>query len=89
MGKNGTWLSELLPYHGRMVDELAIVKSVYTEAINHDPAITYICTGHQLPGRASLGAWLSYGLGSRNDNLPSFVVMTATWDWSQGGPGHL
>ena len=78
-GKNGTWLSELLPYHGRMIDDLAVVRSVHTEAINHDPAITYICTGHQLPGRASLGAWLSYGLGSMNENLPSFVVMTATW----------
>ncbi len=62
-----------------MVDDLAIVKTLYTEAINHDPAITYICTGHQLPGRASLGAWLSYGLGSMNDNLPSFVVMTPSW----------
>ncbi len=78
-GKNGTWISELLPYHGRMVDDIAIVKSLYTEAINHDPAITYICTGNQLPGRPSLGAWLSYGLGTENNNLPSFVVMTATW----------
>ncbi len=78
-GKNGTWISELLPYHARMVDDLAIVRSVHTEAINHDPAITYICTGHQLPGRASLGSWLSYGLGTANENLPSFVVMTSTW----------
>ncbi|NOY43436.1 MAG: DUF1501 domain-containing protein [Planctomycetes bacterium] len=78
-GKNGTWVSELLPYHARMVDDLAIVRSVHTEAINHDPAITYICTGHQLPGRASLGSWLSYGLGTANENLPSFVVMTSTW----------
>lgn len=78
-GQHGAWVSELLPFHGRMVDDLAIVKSVHTEAINHDPAITYICTGNQLPGRASLGAWLSYGLGSMNDNLPSFIVMTASW----------
>ena len=78
-GNQGTWISELLPYHGRMVDDLAIVKSVYTEAINHDPAITYICTGNQLPGRASLGAWLSYGLGTMNDNLPTFVVITPSW----------
>jgi uncharacterized protein DUF1501 len=78
-GANGTWVSELLPHHGRMIDDLALVKSVHTEAINHDPAITYICTGHQLPGRASLGSWLSYGLGSMNENLPAFVVMTATW----------
>ena len=78
-GENGTWISELLPYHGRMVDDIAIVKSLHTEAINHDPAITYICTGDQLPGRPSLGAWLSYGLGTLNEDLPSFVVMTATW----------
>ena len=78
-GKNGVWLSELIPYTARMVDDIAIVKSLYTEAINHDPAITYICTGHQLPGRASLGSWLSYGLGTLNQNLPAFVVLTATW----------
>src|SRR4051794_36873453 len=78
-GKNGTWVSELLPWTAKIVDELAIVKTVWTEAINHDPAVTYICTGHQLPGRASLGSWLSYGLGTMNQNLPAFVVMTATW----------
>jgi hypothetical protein len=78
-GANGTWMSELVPYTAKMVDDIAIVKSLYTEAINHDPAITYICTGHQLPGRASLGAWLSYGLGTLNENLPAFVVLTATW----------
>lgn len=78
-GQNGTWISELLPHTAKMVDDLAIVRSVHTEAINHDPAITYICTGHQLPGRASLGAWLSYGLGSLNKDLPDFVVMTPTW----------
>lgn len=82
-GKSGAWVSELLPYHARMVDDLAIVKTLHTEAINHDPAITYICTGHQLPGRASLGAWLSYGLGSLNENLPSFVVMTPSWTGRQ------
>src|SRR5204863_6247041 len=53
--------------------------TVWTEAINHDPAVTYICTGHQLPGRPSLGAWLSYGLGTTNENLPAFVVMTPSW----------
>ncbi|MGD9632423.1 MAG: DUF1501 domain-containing protein [Pirellulales bacterium] len=84
-GKNGTWVSELLPYHARMVDDLAIVKSVHTEAINHDPAITYMCTGNQLPGRASLGAWLSYGLGTANRNLPAFVVMTAAWSAKKDG----
>jgi hypothetical protein len=78
-GKSGAWVSELLPWTARMVDDLAIVRTVWTEAINHDPAVTYICTGHQLPGRASLGAWLSYGLGTENQNLPTFVVMTASW----------
>ncbi len=78
-GEHGAWVSELLPYTAKMVDDIAIIKTLHTEAINHDPAITYICTGHQLPGRASLGAWLSYGLGTMNENLPAFVVMTATW----------
>jgi hypothetical protein len=78
-GKSGAWISELLPYHGRMADDLTIVRSLHTEAINHDPGITYICTGDQLPGRPSLGAWLSYGLGTLNNNLPTFVVMTASW----------
>ena len=75
----GAWMSELLPYTKKMAKDLCIVRSMHTEAINHDPAITYICTGNQLPGRASLGSWLSYGLGSVNDNLPSFVVLNATW----------
>lgn len=78
-GESGTLVSELLPYTAKMVDDLAVVKSVHTEAINHDPAITYICTGNQLPGRPSLGSWLSYGLGSMNANLPDFVVMTPNW----------
>jgi hypothetical protein len=78
-GKCGAWVSELMPWTAKIVDDLAFIKSVWTEAINHDPAVTYICTGHQLPGRASLGAWLSYGLGSLNRNLPEFVVMTASW----------
>jgi hypothetical protein len=78
-GQHGAWISELLPYTARMVDDLAIIKTVWTEAINHDPAVTYICTGNQIPGRASLGAWLSYGLGTMNANLPAFVVMTPSW----------
>ncbi|MBT5020326.1 MAG: DUF1501 domain-containing protein [Planctomicrobium sp.] len=82
-GENGTWLSELVPHTAKMVDDIALVRSVHTEAINHDPAITYICTGNQLPGRASLGAWLSYGLGSINEDLPSFVVMTPSWSGRQ------
>ncbi len=78
-GESGAWVSELLPYTARIVDDIAIVKTINTEAINHDPAVTYICTGNQLPGRPSLGSWLSYGLGAENENLPAFVVMTATW----------
>ncbi|MGI8981244.1 MAG: DUF1501 domain-containing protein, partial [Pirellulaceae bacterium] len=74
-GKCGAWVSELLPYTAGVVDDIAIVKSVNTEAINHDPATTYLQTGSQQPGRPSFGAWLSYGLGSENENLPAFVVM--------------
>lgn len=78
-GDSGTMVSELMPQMASKVDDIALIKSMYTEAINHDPAITYICTGNQLPGRASLGAWLSYGLGTENENLPAFLVMTASW----------
>ncbi len=78
-GQSGAWISELLPHLATVVDEIAIVKSMHTEAINHDPAITYLLTGSQIPGRPSLGAWLSYGLGSMNRDLPSFVVLHSTW----------
>jgi len=78
-GQSGAWVSELLPNMARMVDDLAIIKTLHTEAINHDPAITYIQTGNQIPGRPSLGAWLSYGLGSESENLPAFVVLNSTW----------
>lgn len=74
-GKCGAWVSELLPHTAQIVDDIAVVKSLNTEAINHDPATTYIQTGSQQPGRPSLGAWLSYGLGSMNDSLPTFIVM--------------
>src|SRR5947209_2596743 len=74
-GKRGAWVSELLPNIASVVDDIAIVKSLHTEAINHDPAITCIQTGHQLPGRPSLGSWLSYGLGNESQSLPAFVVM--------------
>jgi hypothetical protein len=74
-GKSGAWVSELLPHTASIVDDIAIVKTLNTEAINHDPAITFLQTGSQQPGRPSIGAWLSYGLGSENDNLPSFIVM--------------
>jgi len=74
-GESGAWVSELLPHTAGMVDELCIVRSMHTEAINHDPAVTFLQTGHQQPGRPSFGAWASYGLGSENSNLPAFVVM--------------
>ncbi len=74
-GECGKRISELLPKTGSMADDLAFVHTVWTEAINHDPAITYIQTGNQIPGKPTLGAWLSYGLGSMNENLPEFVVL--------------
>src|SRR5438876_3466262 len=77
VGKSGTYISELLPYHAKIVDDIAIIKTVHTEAINHDPAITFIQTGSQQPGRPSMGAWVSYGLGSDNQNLPAFVVLVS------------
>lgn len=84
-GDNGTRVSEILPYTAKMVDDLAVIKTVHTEAINHDPAITYIQTGSQLPGRPSTGAWMSYGLGSMNQNLPAFVVLHSTVNGNFGG----
>ncbi|MBM4002148.1 MAG: DUF1501 domain-containing protein [Planctomycetes bacterium] len=74
-GESGTWVSELLPELGRVADELCMVRSMYTEAVNHDPAVTFLLTGAQQAGRPSLGAWLSYGIGSENSNLPAFVVL--------------
>jgi hypothetical protein len=74
-GKAGHWLSETLPHTARIADEMCIIRSLHTEAINHDPAMTLLQTGHQISGRPSFGAWMSYGLGSENDNLPAFVVM--------------
>jgi hypothetical protein len=74
-GKSGAWLSELLPYTAKEADRLCIIRSLFTEAINHDPAITFFQTGSQIAGRPSMGAWLSYGLGSMNKNLPAFVVL--------------
>ncbi|HTI51650.1 MAG TPA: DUF1501 domain-containing protein, partial [Planctomycetaceae bacterium] len=74
-GQSGIWLSETLPHLARIADRLCVVRSLFTEAINHDPAMTLLQTGHQIAGRPALGAWLSYGLGSENDNLPAFVVM--------------
>ena len=76
-GRSGAWMSELLPYTARVADELCLVRSMYTEAINHDPAITFFQTGAQLAGRPSIGAWLSYGLGSENSDLPAFVALVS------------
>ena len=76
-GQSGGWVSELLPHISTIVDDITIIKSVHTEAINHDPAITYIQTGSQIPGRPSMGAWTSYGLGSPNKDLPAFVVLVS------------
>jgi hypothetical protein len=74
-GAHGTWVSELLPHIGGLTDEITIIKSMHTEAINHDPAITYILTGTQQLGKPSFGSWISYGLGSPNQNLPAYIVM--------------
>lgn len=74
-GRSGAWLSELLPHTAKVADELCFIKSLHTEAINHDPAVTFFQTGAQLAGRPSIGSWLSYGLGSENRDLPAFVAM--------------
>lgn len=93
---NGVWVSELLPHTAKVAKELCVIHSTFTEAINHDPAITFIQTGSQIPGRPSLGAWLSYGLGSMNENLPHYVVMHAKSRFAEQslfnrlwGPGFL
>jgi len=95
-GDSGLWLSSLLPHTGSIADEICIIKSMYTEAINHAPAITFFLTGAEQPGRPSFGAWLSYGLGSANDELPTFCAMTSVdreascgqifyeWYWGSG-----
>jgi hypothetical protein len=74
-GKSGAWVSELMPHTAKIVDDITLIRTMHTDAINHDPAITFIQTGFQQPGRPSMGAWLSYGLGSENATLPTFVVL--------------
>ncbi|QHT66297.1 DUF1501 domain-containing protein [Rhodocytophaga rosea] len=74
-GKSGAWVSELMPYTGQVADELCFIKSMFTEQINHDPALTFFQTGNQIAGRPSIGSWISYGLGSENENLPAFIVL--------------
>ena len=76
-GEQGAWVSDYFPHIGKIADEICIVRSMHTEAINHDPAITFFQTGNQISGRPSMGSWFSYGLGSENENLPSFVVLTS------------
>jgi hypothetical protein len=76
-GKSGAWLSELMPHIAGVVDDMCVVRSVFTEAINHDPAITFMQTGSQLAGRPSIGAWAGYGLGSQNRDLPAYIVLTS------------
>ena len=84
-GKTGTWVSELLPHTAKIVDDLCFIKSMYTEQINHDPAVTFAQTGFQLAGRPSLGSWVAYGLGSENKDLPGFVVMVSQNRSGNGG----
>jgi hypothetical protein len=76
-GKSGMWVSELMPWTSKVVDEMCFIRSMHTEAINHEPAITYMQTGNQINGRPCMGSWVSYGLGSQNENLPTFVVLVA------------
>ena len=98
-GASGAWVSELLPHTAKIADELCFVRSMHTEAINHDPAVTFVQTGSQQAGRPAMGAWLSYGLGSENENLPSFIVLISrgksgdqplyAWLWGSGFlPSH-
>ena len=85
-GQSGTWMSDLFPHLSKVVDDICVVKSMHTEAINHDPAITFFQSGHQQPGRPSIGAWLSYGLGSETENLPAFVVLLTKNTFHQAQP---
>src|ERR1041384_3289225 len=78
-GECGTWASELVPHTAKLVDDIALIKTVHTNAINHDPACTFVMTGSEVPGKASIGSWLAYGLGSESNELPAFVVLTPTW----------
>jgi len=85
-GKNGTWLNtELLPHTANIVDDITLIKTVHTNAINHDPACTFVFTGAEIPGKASLGSWLAYGLGSESNNLPAFVALTPRFPETSNG----
>jgi len=80
-GESGLYMCELLPHLSKVADDICLIKSTHTEAINHDPAKTFFCTGAEMPGRPSMGAWLSYGLGTMNRDLPDFIVLTSAF-WS-------
>ena len=88
-GESGIPLSDLLPHTAKIVDDICVIHSAHTEAINHDPAITFLQTGSQLPGRPSIGAWIEYGLGSANENLPAFVVLNSVPSEGTAGQGLL
>ena len=88
-GQSGTWISELLPYTAQVADDICVLRSVHTEAINHDPAITFLQTGSQQPGRPSMGAWIDYGLGTESQNLPAFVVLVSLPSRDSAGQGLL
>ena len=85
-GQSGAWFSDRVPFMAQISDELCFIKTMYTEAINHDPAITFFQTGSQTAGRPSIGSWLSYGLGSSNENLPAFCVLLSRSHWEGGQP---
>ena len=85
-GKSGAWINvELLPHTANIIDDITLIKSVHTNAINHDPACTFVFTGAEVPGKASLGSWLAYGLGSESNNLPAFVALTPRFPESSNG----
>jgi len=84
-GRSGMWVSDVLPHTAKIVDEIALIRSVHTNAINHDPACTFVMTGSEVPGKASIGSWLAYGLGSESNDLPAFVVFTPSFPSSGNG----
>jgi hypothetical protein len=84
-GRCGTWVSELLPYTAKHVDDICLIKTVHTNAINHDPACTFVMTGSEIPGKASIGSWLAYGLGAETRDLPAFVVFTPRFPTGANG----
>ncbi len=85
-GQNGTWVSDLLPHTAKIIDQITVIRSLHTEAINHDPAVTFLQTGSQIAGRPSIGSWVSYGLGSESKNLPGFIVLISPGAGGGGQP---